>query len=545
MSIKDAKFHEKHIEKILLALGAVFLVAMAWYSFGTDPYTVEVRVGNSTQVVGPAKLEELVKRSTKNLETHINDANPPAVLRDLKVPEYAASMQESLAQDVSPVKALPAFGDVGIVGGRTSGTGTNVTYEIPALAAPIRVGVSSGSAVIDEQAVRDETGRWERLLGQRQSRDFRYVSVYAAFDMVAWITALRNAEPKIPADWYSRSHLLADVLLYRQPVDAITGRVLGEEELVPPMPSDVNFRPFIGPRTNWNPQEASAQLERAWRSQPAIAQSKFVPVTEARPWTPPTGMPALSYEKKVELTDLQRRINLLANQLKALGVRVSGGDDSGVGDFDVAANAGNVDQLRAEWARYVEQRKAILDAAPGFKLSDLRFVDVLAHDLTAKAGMTYRYRIAVAVLNPLFMRHNDLTAEQRRLYAGRMALVSAKSEWTAPVTIEPEYRFFAISGAPNRPSVATANVEVWRITNGLWQKQDFKNIRPGEVVADLGLMLVDVAGDTSATTRAVFLDLPTGQVFDRRVEDDRRDPERTRLAKQAAAAAAPPPAPIN
>lgn len=114
-------------------------------------------------------------------------------------------------------------------------------------------------------------------------------------------------------------------------------------------------------------------------------------------------------------------------------------------------------------------------------------VGVWAHDVTAKAGETYRYKLRVWIVNPFFGNASAL-AESQKPAATIAGLASAASEWTAPVTIVPQTQFFvtnareaapAISGAGR--SEANADVEVYEFFYGYWRRGTAK-LDPGDQV---------------------------------------------------------------
>ena len=80
-------------------------------------------------------------------------------------------------------------------------------------------------------------------------------------------------------------------------------------------------------------------------------------------------------------------------------------------------------------------------------------ITLWAHDVTARPGATYRYRVVVTLLNPLFNRDSQLNDEQREAYADRLGLESQTSDWIE-VAVPPARRFFLVSASPRPvPSV--------------------------------------------------------------------------------------------
>jgi len=112
-------------------------------------------------------------------------------------------------------------------------------------------------------------------------------------------------------------------------------------------------------------------------------------------------------------------------------------------------------------------------------------VRVWAHDLTVEPGKTYRYKLVVAVLNPLF-QNRQLRPDQAEANRHRIALQPERfevqaAEWSDPVEIEPRHHFFVVSGNPGGHS---AEVEVYTIFNGVRQREKFI-VSPGDPIGQV------------------------------------------------------------
>jgi hypothetical protein len=171
---------------------------------------------------------------------------------------------------------------------------------------------------------------------------------------------------------------------------------------------------------------------------------------------------------------------------------------------------------------------------------------IWAHDLTVRPNSKYRYRFALRVANPMFQRETRLAEEQKEL-AKQLSFASPPSPWSEPVTTEPEAYYFVTEVVPGRNE---AVFEVWRIFNGGWQKQDFP-VQPGDPIGDVierevdlqkakldmrihaimvDLLQASVGGGLGRTKSTVlFLDQRAGRLVERDPEDDRRNPDRSRL----------------
>lgn len=106
------------------------------------------------------------------------------------------------------------------------------------------------------------------------------------------------------------------------------------------------------------------------------------------------------------------------------------------------------------------------------------------HDITARPGSTYRYRLAVGLYNPFFGRESRLAEAQQHLAASPIVL----SEWTAwsePVRVTPPQQFFAISGIYNdQIDDRSASFEIYSFTQGV-HRVVAVTCRPGEPIGEM------------------------------------------------------------
>jgi hypothetical protein len=186
----------------------------------------------------------------------------------------------------------------------------------------------------------------------------------------------------------------------------------------------------------------------------------------------------------------------------------------------------------------VEQTPAVLE-------EDL--ITLWAHDLTAKPGEIYRYRVRVALVNPLFQQ-TQLVPEQRQKYANELSVLSEPSAWTQPVRVDPEHYYFATA-----VDAGVTTVEVWRIFGGAWRSQEFK-ARPGQSIGEvvtvdvegrpmtvdmrIGAILVDAitSGDGIGGMRdaqVLLLEAATDRLVSRFTGSDRTNQDRIRLRNEA------------
>jgi hypothetical protein len=182
-------------------------------------------------------------------------------------------------------------------------------------------------------------------------------------------------------------------------------------------------------------------------------------------------------------------------------------------------------------------------------------IKVWAHDLTVQPGRTYRYRVVVYVLNPLF-RQSRVAVEQRAENEHKIAIGPSEEElaaapWTDPVQVDPEYHFFLIGG---NAASQEASIEAWRLYNGTWRKLEFGGLEPGDLIGgsgtvtdektgqmkldmEIGALVVDVtpvSGSRGGAIQMYYLDPELGRLAARNSELDRDSELRQRLINEAA-----------
>lgn len=115
-------------------------------------------------------------------------------------------------------------------------------------------------------------------------------------------------------------------------------------------------------------------------------------------------------------------------------------------------------------------------------------IQVWAHDLTARPGKTYRYRVKVAINNPVFGRAASLVPEQQDM-AKSPYIYSAPSEWSEPVTVLDEKYFFITSASEaDNLGPARATVEMYQFFYGYYRR-GAANVEPGDPLAAAKLQL--------------------------------------------------------
>ncbi|MCC7145320.1 MAG: hypothetical protein IT443_02630 [Phycisphaeraceae bacterium] len=249
-----------------------------------------------------------------------------------------------------------------------------------------------------------------------------------------------------------------------------------------------------------------------------------------------------------QLEDLRRQVQEKTQELNDLLLSARQG-------VEVGSSAGRVNQpagisssalppgvtLPPDFFTSPGASSADSSSAADSKAEKVDTIKCWAHDIAVAPGKTYRYRLILGLLNPLYQRQQNLTAEQKPL-AEQLVLRSQPSAWTDPVHVEPQTQFFVVAGsAPQQ----TAIIEAYHLYDGVWRSCTFEGVHPGDAIGgtqtksirdqkidltfDLGLVLIDLIDNEAGSvsdTQALFLNVPTDAILARSVRSDNSDPQR-------------------
>lgn len=559
MKLKALHLLQLYVEKIVLAIGATFFLIVVWsYTVG-NPYAVSI---GDQEGVGPEEVEKEVLEHLVALAGAVDDASP-SPLPEISVPAYTAVFQQRITRGLLPVSHFDPLEELGVVIAQPDRVAGDI-WRVPAPPAPVGVAVRAGFGVLlDPQQLADELRHWanraaplvphvadaveayDRLVARGQPRDFRYVSIGARFDAASW-RAMRLQSGGIPPDWWESAMAVTDVVLERQRFDPRTGN-WGATTVIAPLPGALSFRDQ--PKT-WAKDKAEQAIRLIKRWQEQVARSPFAPMSQVVSWQPPPLVQEPSEgerQRPIESSDGFEvdaapphstkpgqpptvRLFELEPQESAPATSIPAGPDRGP---QSAKMPGGSPQARA---------------APG---RPERWWNVWAHDLTVRPGETYRYRIRVWLVNPLFQRAR-LEDGLHEKYFNQLATESLPSDWSDSVTVEPLRRFFVVGGSGVERQ---ATIEVWRVFNGRPRVSEFRvgagdligavvSITAGGITADvdmsIGAIVVDLIDAPlpgrmgGGSTRMLYYDLGTDELLERTIDTDRRSPIRSRLIKQAA-----------
>ncbi len=173
-------------------------------------------------------------------------------------------------------------------------------------------------------------------------------------------------------------------------------------------------------------------------------------------------------------------------------------------------------------------------------------VEAWAHDDTATAGKTYKYRMRYKIKSPIFGAGNVANPDS---LADVFAVASVWSEWSTAITIPPMTNFFVESS--KSPGSDAVHFAVFKWEKGQQHKESF-TVRPGDQIGttkgdvdySTPWTVVDFRQDDRANETQIILVNNDGKLMTRSYKADSQDPlfkalnETVTQQKAAAAVAA-------
>lgn len=579
MKIKNINIFERHIEKIIVGVCVLAAVYFLYTYAISGSYKVEVSGVAKT----PAEVEDDIRRAGKNLEANLRNATVPEQLQTLEVAPYAEDFRERFERPIlADIATYEAPIGQPALDPKLLGTGQvlqNRSYAETKPPQPLNVRARADFGVLDVSPSSPTYDQLVSVVGDSQPMDVWYVSVQAMYNMGVW-RQKQTSEPqdaRVPGDWTRASSFVVDVVLERQTWDPYAGQ-WGPVETIDPIPSETNFRDL--PQRPSKP-EADRWIQTIQLQQDNLSKPPFAPMTPTRPWLPPDVVGRLTPAQVTRLREIDSEMADLRRQLdgepsaapvgpasgggRGFDAQFDGADLSpaarrsmGIGRAPVAtgdqsapmstkAIIDRMKSLNSEYLQLVGAKEADQDGDDPLAPQVIDQVKVWQHDMTVQPGMSYRYRIVVGLVNPLFQRI-QLGNDQRRTQFFKLVRLSEPSAWTDPITIPEKKQFFVVASDPSR---RVATVEVWTIFDGAWRTTKFevqagdpigsvRQITSNRMEMDIDLNVdatvvdIDTAfpvrsqiGDT--TTRMLYVDDVTGEMYSRTAHDDTVSVERRRL----------------
>jgi len=570
MKVKNLNFIEKYVEKMVLAVALLFCVGVLWLKSTGTPYRVEL---DGVGEVGPDQIDDELGKIADDLRRKLAEGE----IDRPRLPDFTIEFVTESKKDIAPELFVWDIGKppLKVIG--------DPTWErdflyIPPIPVPSNLAARQGFGVLASPTDDRQTPDFIAMLGLRDDRpwDVRWVSVSAEFDLDEWRYNLGAKPPasspqqKIPERWWRRKLGIVDVALERQLWQA--GQWT-EAEIVPLLPNaEFSYRDSQGP---WSTTEARVVVTRIRDNQEDVVQPLF-PSLLVGDWRRPDVN--LTTEQWNVYTTLIHRIRQVRKAIREHpdSKKVTVGQPAPPrvvrrpGRSDKEKKTGpTLDELKAERDTLIRQHDTLIgkpteatllkgtdEPAEGDEFQDDLLPDVLTvwgHDMTAQPGATYRYRIVVAVLNPLF-QEDAVPPQQKEQFKELLSLLSPVSEWSQPITVEPRTQFFMTGIDAAARDAAT--VEVYSIFGGRRLSRMFKP-KPGGIIGDIvdvelngftypvdmriDAIVVDVEEDAMSgsvglnetTPRLTYHDQASGLLLQRTAEIDRTSDDRKRMRSDA------------
>lgn len=516
MKLKGINPIEQHVEKIVVVLAGIILLAVIAQQFLTNPN--EVKIGSDT--VSASRAYEPVKRAATTLKAKL-DAPSPELPADFQAAgkDMKSEFEKLIKGSIAPRRSLPALGPAVALGATnvkvTDALFAEVTMPQPAPA----VAAAFWSTVSpDETAAYPELAA---LLPKEQPFDHPFVSVESTIDIKALVESLQSdpdgAGPleAMPQGWW------------REGIEAIT--VEAEREQMNSdgswgkgvvLPAMLGRHLFV---VGWNESvktngDMQSELRSAREQASEILRPAFYKTLGAQDWVPPSAAatrtkssadPGVLAAKQAELEKVRADLKTRREELEKIPKeepkkpeapkppeKPAPGRAPAAPAPKTAPTTPPVNNT-AERTRLtnivnrLESRERLLaeevaklappaagDAAPAgaapAPVTSLLSQDAVTfwmHDATAQPGERYRYRLRLGVNNPLFGRGMNLKEEQQSLAANSI-IKSPWSEWSNPVDVDRAEYFFVTSATPdNDLGSARASVELYKFYFGHYRKQ--------------------------------------------------------------------------
>lgn len=495
MAKQSVSFIERHAEKFVLGVaGGCLALVVALFLIRT-PNKVEF----GGQHLGPQGVDLEVRQRVSQMRRAMERAQPEEVTRADPLSRLQEYFEKPLTTSLGSSEVLVppvGFGPpvVDLPGGPMEQMQPVRLIAPPAPSTPlVHAGRSLGSRRFE---VRELPAPGEKppdqLARPAELEDVDWVTIAGTVDLAAAGRAYQQAG-------YSpgRSQLIiADVQMQRQ-----QRRADGSWDEWRELPAARIFRSPAIPQFRLSdegrlsPQDnaTAVDLERLVDARrDLILRPPIPPLAGGNPWAPPPlpGMESQQWFEAIRST-LEKsgpKLNLPGwdNPRRAAPKYLAEVDKAMErGDYETAKRLASEVADNAEITRHKrlaqkkfleavkrqeeeEERRAQMAAAEGQQRTELEYFWV--HDLSVEPGESYRYRLRLQALN-------RYVGEVTRLVniddATRVAMVSAWSAPSQPVSIEPNVRFYLASGA---------RVDVFRWYLGRWYRTTFRGLEPGEMI---------------------------------------------------------------
>ncbi len=533
MKLKGINVIEQYVDKIVLAVVAVVLLAVLAMQFLLQPNRITV---GSAEGIPPQNAYDPVESEAVRVLAALR--NPEPTLPEVEEQTLAGAFDEQMRAQLAPSKRIASLGRAVDPGGSTQGAGISETrIAMPVLPAPTDVvpGAYRGTVSPTEWVLNEDL---RPLLPAQQPFDLSVVTVQAKLNGGEVFQALLNdpdgdAGPLsgLPVSWWNRTFEILGAEVERQTL--LADGTWSEPELVGPMPGGLNFAQEIREAHDARAADPDVStlvgyVDLAARQAYDVLQPRFYNTIAGPEWLPPVdALAALAPDSDQEEADrLLRNIEgwnariekIVASEQERQGRQnttrsQSPGGRGGPGGRRPPENTrGTADtqndaqaqRAQNQIANYEEQIEKAYD-----KLFELGFDEdgnrveaadssatavgpVLqsdeftfwVHDIAPPDNATLRYRIRPLFNNPAYGRGLALGEDQLELAADPI-LPGPWSDWSRQVdTLGSEYYFVrtaressALGGGPQ------AAIEMYRFYYGYY-RQASMTAEPGDLLVE-------------------------------------------------------------
>ncbi|MCC5823695.1 MAG: hypothetical protein LAT64_10820 [Phycisphaerales bacterium] len=518
MKVKGINPIEQHIEKIVLGLVLLALLAVLALQFLTQPNQVQA----GTRAVPPQDVFVVLQRQAESIDSQIKDtapALPPVQETDL-VQRYDRAFEGAASGPVRLAAPLGRPLNIAAATGADIGSAGPSSDEVAVLRVPRTSKPMAGSqwGTLDPFAL-IEVPEYARFVPEAQPYDFPSVTIEATFSGTALREVLSPAEGAgVPRRfWQGTGIALLGFEAERQ-------RRLPDGSWSDPEPITLppgSARPTRAVTPEDGLPELTEVVSNANAAAPDVQRPLLPPIIAGPEWLPPSERVADARTQLSRADRIRRDLERAVAELERLESPGGARDPRQPADRErrptvtrdpgapTPANQRRIEQLRRQIEDYRNELRELGEPDPTqqtgvagrsddrptirpsaqagqIALLEQETVQLWTHDLGIEPGATYRYRTRAVVNNPLFRKGPVLDQGDSDLQAASSQPFSrgAWSDWSEPVVVGArEYYFIAAADAEGALSSgrSTATVEVFRMYYGHYRKASL-TLSPGDPV---------------------------------------------------------------
>lgn len=325
MKLKGINPVEQHVEKIVLAVFALILLAVFAWQFVGNPNAVQV----GQQTVSPDRAPDIVRDMARQVKGRLEASSAPNIPKQPSVLEEVKAGLEGRGAPPVPVSLAGVVGGASapIITPTTPGAGDRPTSAFASFVPPSPQGIVAAvhEGTIDP-LVPIEVKEAAEFLPAQQPLDLRSVSVQATIDASLVRAALSepaSGQP-LPAQWWLSKVEVLDVELQRQTLNA--DGTWGADTTIAPFPGAPSLRTKINdPATR--PVDLTAILDTEKAQRQFIRRPLYWNTISGAEWVMPSealagadqGTPAAAQAKLRIIKEQRERIARVEAALEKAG----------------------------------------------------------------------------------------------------------------------------------------------------------------------------------------------------------------------------------